>query len=91
MRLTNYLGKPFEIKTLDHQRIDYWYPEKQKHDLAIILSRISTVKDPRIRDFLLCGFSNILKLCSRWLMKSVKPTIDKDKIIGDAYRSTLRK
>jgi len=87
MRLTDYRGKPFEIKPSDHERIDYWYPEKQKHDLAIILSRISTVKDPKIRDFLLCGFSNILKPCSRWLMKSVKPTIDKDKIIDDAYKS----
>jgi DNA modification methylase len=87
MRLMDYRGKPFEIKTLDHQRIDYWFPEKQKHYLAIILSRISAVKDPKIRDFLLCGFSNILKLCSRWLMKSVKPTIDKDKMIADAYKS----
>jgi DNA modification methylase len=87
MRLTNSKAKPFEIKTLDHQRIDYWFPQKQKQDLAIILSRISEVKDPKIRDFLLCGFSNILKLCSRWLMKSVKPTVDKDKMIADAYKS----
>jgi DNA modification methylase len=86
-RLIDYQGKPFEIKTLDHQRIDYWFPEKQKHHLAIILSRISAVKDQKIRDFLLCGFSNILKLCSRWLMKSVKPTIDKDKMIADAYKT----
>ena len=28
-RLIDYQGKPFEIKTLDHQRIDYWFPEKQ--------------------------------------------------------------
>ncbi len=88
MRLTDYRGEPFEIKPFNnHERIDYWFPDKQKRDLAIILSRISAVKDPKIRDFLLCGFSNILKLCSRWLMKSVKPTIDKDKIIADAYRS----
>ena len=86
-RLIDYQGKPFEIKTLDHQRIDYWFPEKQKHHLAIILSRISAVKDQKIRDFLLCGFSNVLKLCSRWLMKSVKPTIDKDKMIADAYKT----
>ncbi|MFL6490357.1 MAG: DNA methyltransferase [Nitrososphaera sp.] len=85
--LIDYRGKCFEIKTQDHQRINYWFPEKQKHDLAIILSRINAVEDPRIRDFLLCGFSNILKLCSRWLMKSVKPTIDKDKMIADAYKT----
>lgn len=90
MRLTeeeDYRGKPFEIRIPDHDRIDYWFPEKQKRDLAIILSRIGAVEDSKIRDFLLCGFSNILKLCSRWLMKSVKPTIDKDKIIADPYKT----
>ncbi len=74
-------------KQPDLERIHYWFAEKQRHDLASILSRISAVKSPKIRDFLLCGFSNILKLCSRWLMKSVKPTIDKDKIIAGAYKS----
>jgi hypothetical protein len=74
-------------KQPDLERIHYWFAEKQRHDLVSILSRISAVKSPKIRDFLLCGFSNILKLCSRWLMKSVKPTIDKDKIIAGAYKS----
>jgi DNA modification methylase len=72
----------------ENKRIDYWFPEKQKHDLAIILSGIMmTVEDKNIRNFLLCAFSNILKGCSRWMMKSVKPTIDKNKIINDAYTS----
>ena len=72
----------------ENKRIDYWFPEKQKHDLAIILSGIMmTVEDENIRNFLLCAFSNILKGCSRWMMKSIKPTIDKNKIINDAYTS----
>jgi DNA modification methylase len=46
-----------------------------------------SIEDEDIRNFLLCAFSSILKGCSRWMMKSVKPTIDKNKIINDAYRS----
>ncbi|HET7345513.1 MAG TPA: DNA methyltransferase, partial [Nitrososphaeraceae archaeon] len=71
----------------ENRRIGYWFPEKQKHDLSIILSAIMDIEDNNIRIFLLCAFSNILKGCSRWLMKSVKPTIDKNKIINNAYHS----
>ena len=54
----------------DNKKIDYWFPEEQKTDLAIILSKINCVDDQKIRTFLLCGFSNILKACSRWMMRS---------------------
>jgi DNA modification methylase len=72
-----------------HERIDYWFPEEQKRELAIILSRIKAVKDQDVQTFLLCSFSNILKGCSRWMMKSVKPTRDKNKSISSAYRSFI--
>ena len=72
----------------DNKRIDYWFSEKQKHDLDIILSGIMIISEnENIRNFLLCAFSNILKGCSRWMMKSVKPTIDKNKTTNDAYSS----
>lgn len=71
----------------ENKRIDYWFPEKQKHDLSAILSEVMSIEDVNIRNFLLCTFSNILKGCSRWMMKSVKPTIDKNKIINDPYHS----
>ena len=71
----------------DNKKIDYWFPEEQKRDLGIILSRINCLDDQKIGTFLLCAFSNILKVCSRWLMKSIKPTIDRHKVIADAYRS----
>jgi DNA modification methylase len=71
----------------ENKRIDYWFSEKQKHDLDIILSGIMIIsRDENVRNFLLCAFSNILKGCSR-LMKSVKPTIDKNKTTNDAYSS----
>ena len=75
----------FDITIPENARLEYWFPEKQKTDLAIILSRINTIEDKKVRIFLLCAFSNILKGCSRWMMKSVKPTIDKKKVIADAY------
>jgi DNA modification methylase len=72
----------------ENKRIDYWFSEKQKHDLDIILSGIMIIsRDENVRNFLLCAFSNILKGCSRWMMKSVKPTIDKNKTTNDAYSS----
>jgi len=70
-----------------NKKIDYWFPEEQKTDLGIILSRINSLGDQKIRTFLLCGFSNILKVCSRWMMKSIKPTRDRYKVIANAYRS----
>ena len=72
----------------ENKRIDYWFSGKQKHDLDIILSGIMIIsEEENIRNFLLCAFSNILKGCSRWMMKSVKPTIDKNKTTNDAYSS----
>lgn len=68
------------------ERIDYWFPEKQKVALGMILDKINRIEDARIRTFFLCAFSNILKNCSRWLMKSIKPTRDKNKKFGDTYK-----
>ncbi len=70
-----------------NKRIDYWFPSRQKTDLAIILSRIRSIECEIIQRFLLCSFSNILKQCSRWMMRSVKPTVDQHKTLPDAYRT----
>lgn len=61
------------------ERIQYWFDEKTMEELGIILARINFEKDEDIQLFLKCCFSHILKTCSRWLMGSTKPTIDKDK------------
>ena len=72
-----------------HERINYWFSEKQKQDLALVLSRIKTIEDNDIQTFLLCSFSNILKDCSIWMMKSVKPTRDWNKKPADVYQSFI--
>ena len=63
------------------ERIDYWFEPKTVEELGIILSRIGCEKDENVKIFLKCCFSHILKTCSRWLMSSTKPTIDKSKKI----------
>ena len=63
------------------ERIEYWFEPKTVEELGIILSRIGCEKDENVKIFLKCCFSHILKTCSRWLMSSTKPTIDKSKKI----------
>lgn len=63
------------------ERIQYWFTPETIEELGIILSRINYEKDNHVRIFLKCCFSHILKTCSRWLMSSTKPTIDKNKNI----------
>lgn len=63
------------------ERIGYWFEPKTVEELGIILSRIGCEKDENVKIFLKCCFSHILKTCSRWLMSSTKPTIDKSKKI----------
>lgn len=79
----------FDFDIPIHDRIDYWFSEEQKQELALILSQIKGIRDQDIQTFLLCSFSNILKGCSRWMMKSVKPTRDQSKIVASADRSFI--
>jgi len=61
------------------ERIDYWFKPQIKNKLIIILSSILKIKNNDIRDFFLITFAQILKSCSIWLQKSVKPTRDFNK------------
>lgn len=60
-------------------RINYWFPEKNRDELGVLLRIIVQEADPVFRDFLLVAFSNILKNCSIWLQGSTKPTRDMKK------------
>ena len=72
------LGK---VPKLEHERIDYWFIEPNRSELEVVLFLIKQEPNQSVRYFMLCGFSNILKNCSRWLMRSSKPTVDKNKKI----------
>lgn len=64
-----------------HPRIAYWFDDKTLIELNRIYSAINKISDASSKRFYLCAFSHILKNSSRWLMKSIKPTIDKNKKI----------
>ncbi|MHA1951822.1 MAG: DNA methyltransferase [Candidatus Thorarchaeota archaeon] len=74
-------------------RINYWFPKSNKMQLGKILRIIKEEENEKIREFLLVGFSQILKRCSIWLQKSTKPTRDFNKHPArpyDALRKHLR-
>lgn len=64
-----------------NDRIDYWFSLAQKKELSKILNAINEVVPGKSKyhDFFCCAFSNILKGCSKWLQKSIKPQIDPNK------------
>ena len=62
-----------------NERIDYWFLPQQKEKLAIIFARILEIEDEDVKKFFMVTFAQILKSCSIWLQKSVKPTRDQNK------------
>ncbi|MHA2085187.1 MAG: hypothetical protein ACXABD_15635 [Candidatus Thorarchaeota archaeon] len=72
------------------ERIDYWFDETNKEKLGKILGIIREEENPQVRDFLLVGFSQILKICSIWMQRSTKPTRDFNKRPAEPHQ-TLRK
>ncbi|MCL4393686.1 MAG: DNA adenine methylase [Chloroflexi bacterium] len=73
-----------------NSRIDYWFRAPQKRELGEVLARISDVRDADVRDFLLVAFSQILKSCSIWLQRSVKPTRDPNKVPSAPLEAFIR-
>lgn len=75
---------------LKNDRINYWFSKKSIKKLDHIYITIKRIKHERTRRFFLCAFSHILKNASKWLMKSIKPTIDKSKVILPIESTFLR-
>ena len=70
-----------------NERIVYWFPnEKIRLELLSILNNIQSLESEDLKNFFLCGFSQILKNCSIWLAKSNKPTRDFNKKQQDPIR-----
>lgn len=68
----------------NNERVKYWFFQQQIEDLSKLKQAIATmVDDETYREFFLCAFSNILKSCSRWLTKSIKPQVDPNKMPHD--------
>ena len=61
-----------------NERIKYWFDAHSYHDLERLKGSIGRVISPRSKyhTFFMVAFSNILKPCSGWLTKSIKPQLD---------------
>ncbi len=79
----------FEPMIPRNERIDYWFPPRQKRSLGKVLGRITAIDAPALRDFYLVAFSQILKACSIWLQRSIKPTRDPDKVPAEPVDAFL--
>jgi DNA modification methylase len=62
-----------------NERIDYWFLPQQKEKLAILFARILEIENEDMKHFFMVAFAQILKSCSIWLQKSIKPTRDQNK------------
>ncbi len=78
-------GSPVDPVVPDEPLIEYWFAPDVRTKLGRMLALILREPDERVRRFLLCGFSHILKPCSYWQTGSVKPARKKDKAIPDPY------
>lgn len=80
--ISNFPAQEYDKKdgVANNERIRYWFFEKQIEDLSKLKKAIeNVVLDDSYKEFFLCAFSNILKTCSRWLTKSIKPQVDPNK------------
>jgi DNA modification methylase len=66
---------------LKNERLNYWFERDVIIDLFKLLKSIEEIcPQGKYRNFFLTALSNILKPCSRWLTKSIKPQVDPYKI-----------
>jgi len=88
-----FLEKYYNISATNlghHSRINYWFDNSTIKELDKIYFTIKQIKNYKIKRFFLCTFSHILKNCSYWLMKSIKPTVDPNKFIPDPLDIFIR-
>lgn len=71
-----YTSSGLPVVIPESERLDRWFPERQKIELGQILAALLEIEDEAERIFFLCGFSHILKPCSMWDMGSTKPSRD---------------
>lgn len=77
------------VDTTHSERTNYWFEPSVQIELNRLYAAINEISNHRVRRFYLCAFSHILKNCSRWLMKSIKPQIDPNKVPPDVTATFL--
>jgi DNA modification methylase len=66
-----------------NKRLQYWFKPEEFNKLRIIYDCIQEEVDSKTRLFYNCCFSNILKNCSIWYSRSIKPMRDNSKKIAE--------
>jgi DNA modification methylase len=89
-RFLEYYETAPKVSCEHHPRIKYWFDNQIIEELDKIYFVIRKIKNYSVRRFFLCAFSHNLKSCSRWLMKSIKPTLDKEKEMPNPKETFLR-
>jgi len=62
-----------------HPRLQYWFKPDQYNRLKVLYGCIEEEPNAKIRLLYQCCFSNVLKNCSIWYAKSIKPQRDLNK------------
>lgn len=62
-----------------HPRLQYWFKPDQYNDLRVLYQCIEEERNAKVRLLYQCCFSNVLKNCSIWYAKSIKPQRDLNK------------
>ncbi len=92
--LSSFPSAPYELKLADSAcgRLRRWFRPDQFEDLARLLNsiRLATEESTALRDAFLCIFSSILKSCSQWQQRAIKPTLDVRKVPADVREAFTR-
>ena len=86
----NFFGETILQNIPQHERLDYWFLPPQKEKLGSIISRILTIEDASIKNFFLLAYAQILKSCSIWHARSIKPMRNKTKKVVDPVSQFLK-
>lgn len=74
------------------ERLRRWFQPQQFSDLCRLINAIrrSTRKGSALQDALLCVFSSILKSCSQWQQRAIKPTLSAGKVPAGVFDTFVR-
>ena len=74
------LDFPDDLYLRANARLQYWYYEKSYCVLyKLHYAIVCEIPEGKYREAFECIFSSILKACSKWLTKSIKPQVDPNK------------
>jgi methylase of polypeptide subunit release factors len=74
------------------ERLQRWFQPHQFSDLCRLINAIrrTTRKGTPLHDALLCIFSSILKSCSQWQQRAIKPTLCVAKVPPGVFETFIR-